>query len=117
MDGAILSMQATPLDTGSQARPDRSDDHALVRASLAGDARAFEQLYRSHAGRVHGVILRLVGMDRARAEELTQEAFIQAWRKLSSFRFDAANIYDGCFAAQADDRRFRVDRRGFGGAR
>ncbi|WP_414706853.1 RNA polymerase sigma factor [Rudaea sp.] len=90
MDGAVLSMQATSLDTGSQARPDRSDDHALVRASLAGDARAFERLYRSHAGRVHGVILRLVGMDRARAEELTQEAFIQAWRKLSSFRFDAA---------------------------
>jgi RNA polymerase sigma-70 factor (ECF subfamily) len=90
MDGAVLSMQANPLDTGSQVRPDRNDDHALVRASLAGDARAFEQLYRAHVGRVHGAILRLVGMDRARAEELTQEAFIQAWRKLSSFRFDAA---------------------------
>lgn len=90
MDGAVPSMQATPLDTGSQVRPDRNDDHALVRASLAGDARAFERLYRSHVGRVHGAILRLVGMDRARAEELTQEAFIQAWRKLSGFRFDAA---------------------------
>ncbi len=90
MDGAVPSMQATPLDTGSQVRPDRSDDHALVRAALAGDARAFERLYRAHVGRVHGAILRLVGMDRARAEELTQEAFIQAWRKLSSFRFDAA---------------------------
>ena len=90
MDGAAPSMQATSLDIGSQARPDRGDDHALVRAALAGDARAFERLYRAHVGRVHGAILRLVGMDRARAEELTQEAFIQAWRKLSSFRFDAA---------------------------
>ena len=90
MNGAVLSMKVQPLDTGSEIRPDRSDDHALVRASIAGDTRAFERLYRAHVGRVHGAILRLVGMDRARAEELTQEAFIQAWRKLSSFRFDSA---------------------------
>jgi len=90
MNGAVLSMKAYPLKSGMEDRPDRSDDHALVRASLAGDTRAFERLYRAHVGRVYGAILRLVGMDRARAEELTQEAFIQAWRKLSSFRFDAA---------------------------
>ncbi len=90
MNGAVLSMKVQPLDSGSEVRPERSDDHALVRASLAGDTRAFERLYRAHVGRVHGAILRLVGMDRARAEELTQEAFIQAWRKLSSFRFDSA---------------------------
>lgn len=90
MDGAVLSMKAYQLKSGVEDRPDRSDDNALVRASLAGDTRAFERLYRAHVGRVHGAILRLVGMDRARAEELTQEAFIQAWRKLSSFRFDAA---------------------------
>ncbi len=90
MDGAVLSMKAYQLKSGTEDQPDRSDDNALVRASLAGDTRAFERLYRAHVGRVHGAILRLVGMDRARAEELTQEAFIQAWRKLSSFRFDAA---------------------------
>jgi RNA polymerase sigma factor (sigma-70 family) len=90
MDGAVLSMKAYQLKSAVEDRPDRSDDNALVRASLAGDTRAFERLYRAHVGRVHGAILRLVGMDRARAEELTQEAFIQAWRKLSSFRFDAA---------------------------
>lgn len=83
-------MKAYPVDTGSEVRPDRSEDHVLVRAVLGGDARAFERLYRRHAARVHGAILRLVGMDRARAEELTQEAFIQAWRKLATFRFDAA---------------------------
>jgi RNA polymerase sigma-70 factor (ECF subfamily) len=66
------------------------DDGALVRRSIAGDVRAFEQLYRRHVGRVHGAILRLVGMDRARAEELTQEAFVRAWQKLSSFRHESA---------------------------
>ncbi|MBS0591709.1 MAG: sigma-70 family RNA polymerase sigma factor [Proteobacteria bacterium] len=90
MDGAVFSMQVQPLKSVAENPPDRSDDHALVRAALTGDTRAFERLYRSHVGRVYGAILRLVGMDRARAEELTQEAFIQAWRKLASFRFDAA---------------------------
>jgi RNA polymerase sigma-70 factor (ECF subfamily) len=86
MDGAALYMTVSLLDPAAA----RSDDAALVRRSVAGDMRAFEQLYRSHVGRVHGAILRLVGMDRARAEELTQEAFVRAWQKLATFRFDAA---------------------------
>ena len=73
------------------AEPDtRPDDAALVRRSLTGDVSAFEQLYRGHAARVHGAILRLVGMDRSRAEELTQDAFVRAWQKLSSFRHESA---------------------------
>src|SRR5689334_24215511 len=86
MDGAALSMNL-PL---AERQPSTDDVSALVRRASAGDMQAFERLYRAHVGRVHGAILRLVGMDRARAEELTQEAFIQAWRKLSGFRFDAA---------------------------
>lgn len=86
MDGAALTMNASLLESDSAY----IDDSALVRRSAAGDTRAFEQLYRSHVGRVHGAILRLVGMDRARAEELTQEAFVRAWQKLSSFRHESA---------------------------
>ncbi|WP_165967494.1 RNA polymerase sigma factor [Luteimonas aestuarii] len=66
------------------------DDHALVRASASGDAFAFEALYRRHAGRVHGVILRLVGHQHSRAEDLTQEAFVRAWQALPGFRFESA---------------------------
>lgn len=86
MDGAALSMNVSLFESDAV----RADDSALVRRSAAGDTRAFEQLYRSHVGRVHGAILRLVGMDRARAEELTQEAFVRAWQKLSSFRHESA---------------------------
>lgn len=86
MDGVALSMNAPLLESDSAY----VNDSALVRRSAAGDTRAFEQLYRSHVGRVHGAILRLVGMDRARAEELTQEAFVRAWQKLSSFRHESA---------------------------
>jgi RNA polymerase sigma factor (sigma-70 family) len=86
MDGATLTMNAPLLDSD----PEALGDNELVRRSAAGDTRAFERLYRSHVGRVHGAILRVVGMDRARAEELTQEAFVRAWQKLSSFRQESA---------------------------
>ena len=85
MDGAALSMNL-PLPEAEPA----NDVSALVRRAAAGDIAAFEQLYRDHVGRVHGAILRLVGMDRARAEDLTQDAFVRAWQKLSSFRHESA---------------------------
>lgn len=50
---------------------------------------AFEQLYRDHHGRVYAVCLRMTA-DPGRAEELTQDVFLRAWSKLSSFRGDAA---------------------------
>jgi RNA polymerase sigma-70 factor (ECF subfamily) len=85
MQSAALSMNAPEFDL-----PAPRDDAALVRRSLDGDIGAFEELYRGHVGRVHGAILRLVGMDRGRAEELTQDAFVRAWQKLSSFRHESA---------------------------
>jgi RNA polymerase sigma-70 factor (ECF subfamily) len=86
MDGAAaLSMNLTLPKTEPA-----TDVSALVRRAAGGDIAAFEQLYRDHVGRVHGAILRLVGMDRARAEELTQDAFVRAWQKLSSFRHESA---------------------------
>ena len=70
--------------------PAVDDDHALVRASLDGDMAAFEALYRRHAGRVHGVIARLLGRHGQRAEDLTQDAFVRAWQALGSYRFESA---------------------------
>lgn len=70
--------------------PAEEADDALVRAASAGDMRAFEALYRRHLGRVHGVILRLVGGNHGRAEDLTQEAFVRAWQALSTYRFESA---------------------------
>ncbi len=65
-------------------------DALLVRQAASGDSRAFEQLYRRHVRRVFGVIWRLVGGVEARAEELTQEAFLRAWQALPGFRGDSA---------------------------
>jgi RNA polymerase sigma-70 factor (ECF subfamily) len=58
----------------------------LVRQARRGDVAAFEALYRSHVGRVHALCRRLG--DPGRAEEMTQEVFVKAWRNLGSCPVD-----------------------------
>jgi RNA polymerase sigma-70 factor (ECF subfamily) len=73
----------------AEARPLVDTDDANVRAAAAGDIAAFESLYRQHVRRVYAVVWRLVGGIDARAEELTQEAFVRAWQSLPNFRFES----------------------------
>ncbi len=61
----------------------------LVRAARAGDVAAFERLYRTTVGRVYGLCLRMTG-SAALAEELTQDVFVRAWRRLATFRGESA---------------------------
>src|SRR5512145_844238 len=56
----------------------------LVRRAQDGDEGAFERLYRDHAGRIFALCLRMLG-DRTHAEELVQDVFVQAWRRLRPF--------------------------------
>jgi len=62
-------------------------DDPVVRART-GRFDAFEDLYRSHVGRVFAICLRLSG-DRSRAEELTQESFVRAWKGLKALRAES----------------------------
>lgn len=64
-------------------------EQGLVARAGKGDVTAFEELYRSHLGRVYALCLRMSG-DSSLAEELTQEAFIRAWTRLASFRGESA---------------------------
>lgn len=65
-------------------------DHALVaRVLLTEDRRAFEQLMRRHQGMVRAQLRRLLHGDPARADDLAQETFLLAWRKLDQFRGEA----------------------------
>jgi RNA polymerase sigma-70 factor (ECF subfamily) len=66
-----------------QARVE-SDD---VRRAAAGDPGAFRRLYDEHVGRIHALALRMT--DAGLAEDMTQEVFIRAWERLSSFRGEA----------------------------
>ena len=67
----------------------RATELRLVRQAQNGDLVAFERLYRDNERKVFGLCFRLSGGP-ALAEELTQEVFVRAWRKLSSFRGESA---------------------------
>jgi RNA polymerase sigma-70 factor (ECF subfamily) len=84
-----LAMQTQTTPSVQAPLPAQADD-ALVRAAAAGDLQAFESIYRLHVRRVHAVVWRLIGGHEARAEELTQEAFVRAWQALARFRFESS---------------------------
>ncbi len=83
---ALLAAGATVATVTEQGLLD--EQHWVERAQQA-DATAFEALYRLHVDKVYGLCLRMTG-NAAEAEDCTQEAFIQAWNKLSKFRGDSA---------------------------
>lgn len=72
------------LQTGSGWQTDQK----LVARCRRGDAGAFEELYRTHAPRLFGLACRMVG--RLEAEDLLQEIFLTAHRKLGQYRGQSA---------------------------
>lgn len=64
-------------------------DKALAASAANGDIAAFEELYKRHNRRVYSVCLRMTHSV-SEAEDLAQEAFIQVFRKIGSFRGDSA---------------------------
>jgi RNA polymerase sigma-70 factor, ECF subfamily len=65
-----------------------SEGEAIEKAKQ-GDAEAFEVLYSLHKRRVYSLCLRMTA-NAAEAEDLTQEAFLQLFRKISTFRGESA---------------------------
>ena len=65
-----------------------TEAEAIRRAQL-GDAVAFERIYQLHSRRVYALCLRMVG-NTAEAEDLAQEAFLQLFRKIATFRGESA---------------------------
>lgn len=68
---------------------DTLSDYELAAASAAGDAAAFEKLYQLHHRRVYSLCLRMLG-NPTEAEDLTQDVFVQLFRKIGSFRGESA---------------------------
>lgn len=64
-------------------------ESALIEKAVAGDQRAFEQLYRSHCERVYALCWRMCGGDKSVADDMMQDAFVRAWNKLELFRGDS----------------------------
>ena len=64
-------------------------DHQLARKFTSGDIQAFEELYQRHHRRVFHLCYRMTN-NVSEAEDLTQEVFIQLYRKTGTFRGHAA---------------------------
>jgi RNA polymerase sigma-70 factor (ECF subfamily) len=80
------SSQVT-TDTCTVSRYD--SDFDMVKRAQQGDADAFASLFHQHKARIYSVCLRMTN-NTAEAEDLTQDAFLQVFRKLATFRGDSA---------------------------
>jgi RNA polymerase sigma-70 factor, ECF subfamily len=69
-------------------KSDISEDE-IIRQAQAGDARAFELLYRRYCKRVYRLCLGMV-RNETEAEDLTQEAFLRVFRKIHTFQGKSA---------------------------
>jgi RNA polymerase sigma-70 factor, ECF subfamily len=73
----------------TETEPVPLSDHALAVAAGKGDMQAFEILYERHNRRVYSLCLRMT-QNPVEAEDLAQDAFIQLYRKIGSFRGESA---------------------------
>jgi RNA polymerase sigma-70 factor (ECF subfamily) len=81
------SKQRPPLPFPSKEATVSSED--LIARCRAGDVEAFETLYQQHAARLYTMACRMAGSPED-GEDLLQEIFLQAYRKLGSFKGDSA---------------------------
>jgi RNA polymerase sigma-70 factor (ECF subfamily) len=81
--------EAKPAAELRQRKPDTALFNETLRLAQRGDASAFEEIYRQHSRRVYSLCLRMLG-DPIEAEDLAQEAFLQLFRKIHTFRGESA---------------------------
>jgi len=77
------------LSQQKRAAPKAASETQLVSRAQHGDEEAFAALFELHKRRVYSLCLRMTG-NTAEAEDLTQEAFLQLFRKISTFRGESA---------------------------
>lgn len=82
-DNVMFSTAGSPLDLAT------AKDIDLTKVAAQGDMGAFEEIYKRHHRRVYSICLRML-QNASEAEDLTQDVFIQLYRKISSFRGDSA---------------------------
>ena len=77
------------MTDASKARGSGLSEAEAIEKAQQGDAEAFEVLYNLHKRRVYSLCLRMTA-NSAEAEDLTQEAFLQLFRKIGTFRGESA---------------------------
>jgi RNA polymerase sigma-70 factor (ECF subfamily) len=64
-------------------------EQTLIEKAKAGDTRAFDVLVKRHESKIYNLLLGITG-SRTAADDLFQESFLTAWRKIRSFRGDSS---------------------------
>jgi len=104
-----VAMRSRP---GSIAQPHRrwveDPDGALVGRARGGDRAAFEELVRRHADQVYGIARRL-GLSAGVAQEVTQEAFLRAWRGIGAFEGES-RFFTWLYRIAFNEARRRLER-------
>jgi RNA polymerase sigma-70 factor, ECF subfamily len=77
------------LTDARKPQGDRLSEAEAIERAQQGDAEAFEVLYNLHKRRVYSLCLRMTA-NTAEAEDLAQEAFLQLFRKIGTFRGESA---------------------------
>jgi RNA polymerase sigma-70 factor, ECF subfamily len=85
----VISATATDMIPASDETNRTESERGLVQRARSGDEQAFATLFQTHKKRVYSVCL-LMTKDVAEAEDLTQEAFLQVFRTVGSFRGESA---------------------------
>jgi RNA polymerase sigma-70 factor (ECF subfamily) len=86
---ASLSILLSPEAVNTDAIEDGATDFDLARFAALGNIAAFERLYERYHRRTYSLCLRMTS-SQSESEDLTQEVFIQLFRKIGSFRGDSA---------------------------
>ncbi|MGH3436310.1 MAG: RNA polymerase sigma factor [Sciscionella sp.] len=76
---------------GDDDAGDRLDDATLVARARDGDVTAFEQLVRRYQAPMYRLAVRMLA-SRSDAEDVVQEVFLIAWRRLADLRVNAAFV-------------------------
>lgn len=84
------------------------DEGALLPLAAAGDRAAFASLVRIHQSRLRGFLRRLTRGDHALADDIAQDTFLEAWRKIGQFRGEGS--FGGWLAAIAYRRTLMAAR-------
>jgi len=77
------------LSPEHNSAPKATSETQLIERAQRGDQEAFAALYKSHKRRVYSLCLRMTG-NTTEAEDLAQEAFLQLFRRISTFRGESA---------------------------
>jgi RNA polymerase sigma-70 factor (ECF subfamily) len=85
----VISATVTDMIPSSEVSNPADSERSLIQRAQSGDEQAFATLFQNHKKRVYSVCL-LMTKDVAEAEDLTQEAFMQVFRCVGSFRGDSA---------------------------